>query len=70
MTFRELNDSPVITLTSSQPFNKDQVGKRIVIVYSPIGTIEHAVSGNVTIVDAAPTFGGGAAPTDAGCRFS
>lgn len=65
MTFRELNDSPVITLTSAQPFNKDQVGKRIVIVYSPIGTIEHAVSGNVNIIDAAPTFGGGAAPTDA-----
>ena len=37
MTFRELNDSPVITLTSTTALPKDNVGKRIVILYSHVG---------------------------------
>jgi len=65
MSFRELNDSPVITLTTSTPLSKEQIGKRIVILYSPIGTLEHGVSGNINILDAAVTYGGGAAPLDA-----
>ncbi len=65
MSFRELNDSPVITLTSTKPLNKEQVGKRIVIVYSPVGTIQHGVSGNVNLINAGLTYGAGAAPLDA-----
>lgn len=35
------------------------------IVYSPVGTTEHGVSGQVNIVNAGKTYGGGAAPIDA-----
>lgn len=65
MSFRELNDSPVVTLTSAVSLPKGHVGKRIVVIYSPIGTIEHGVSGNVNIVNEALTYGAGAAPLDA-----
>ena len=65
MTFRELNDSPVITLTSTTALPKDNVGKRIVILYSPVGTTEHGVGGNVNLVNAGLTYGAGAPPLDA-----
>ena len=42
MTFNEENDSPLITLSCSQAFSKEQVGKRIVVLYQPIGGLAHA----------------------------
>lgn len=65
MTYQDKNDSPLVTLTTSTPLSEKQVGKRIVIVYSPIGTLEHGVSGSIDLVNAGMTFGGGAAPLDA-----
>ena len=65
MTYQDKNDSPVVTLTTTTPLSEKQVGKRIVIIYSPIGTLEHGVSGSINLVNAGMTFGGGAAPLDA-----
>lgn len=65
MTFNEINDSPLVTLTTTQKFSKDNIGKRIVIMYSPVGTNEHAVSGAVDILFASLTLGAGAAPLPA-----
>lgn len=65
MTFRELDDSPLVTLTTSQKFSQDNVGKRIVIMYNPVGTDEHAVSGSVDILYASLTLGAGAEPLPA-----
>lgn len=65
MTFQEKDDSPVITLTSTAPLSAEQIGKRIVIVYSPVGTLQHGVSGEIKLLNAGLTFGGGNAPLDA-----
>lgn len=65
MTFNEINDSPLVTLTTTQKFSKDNIGKRIVIMYNPVGTNEHAVSGAVDILFASLTLGAGAAPLPA-----
>lgn len=65
MTFQVLDDSPLVTLTTAQSFSKDQVGKRIIVIYSPINTTEHGKSDVVKIINANPTFGGGAAPVPA-----
>ena len=62
MTFNAIDDSPLVTLTTTQAFSKDQIGKRIFIIYTPINSDEHAVSGPVDIEHAATTIGGGAAP--------
>lgn len=62
-TFQQLNDSPVITLTSSQTMNtidfKPQ--SRIVISYTTQSN-EHYVSGPINITGAMNTIGGGDAP--------
>lgn len=65
MTYRVLDDSPEITLTSSQSFSKDQIGKRIFIMYTSDNDDKHGVSGPVSIQFAGPTLGGGAAPLPA-----
>lgn len=62
MTFNAIDDSPLVTLTTTQAFSKDQIGKRIFIIYTPENSDEHAVSGPVNIVHVGATLGGGAAP--------
>ncbi|MDE5684042.1 MAG: hypothetical protein K2I39_07520 [Muribaculaceae bacterium] len=65
MTFNEENDSPLITLSCSQAFSKEQVGKRIVVLYQPIGGLAHAESGAVNVIQAGSVFGSGSAPVPA-----
>lgn len=65
MTFRKENDSPLVTLSCVQAFSKEQVGKRILILYKPIGGLAHAQSGDVTVIQAGAVFGSGAAPVPA-----
>jgi len=65
MTFNKENDSPLVTLTCSQAFSKEQIGKRIVILYQPLGGIAHAESGDVNVIQAGMVFGSGAEPLPA-----
>lgn len=65
LTFRKENDSPLVTLSCSQAFSKEQIGKRIVILYQPIGGLAHAESGDVNVIQAGSVFGSGAAPLPA-----
>lgn len=65
LTFQVLNDSPLVTLTTNAKLSESYVGKRIVVIYSPVGTLKHGVSGQVNLVEAGLTFGGGAAPLNA-----
>ena len=65
LTYRVLDDSPLVTLTSTQAFSKDQIGKRIFIMYSTVNNVEHGVSSAVNILYAGSTLGGGAAPLPA-----
>lgn len=65
MTYRVLDDSPLITLTTTQAFSQDQVGKRIFIIYTTAEGVEHGVSGPINIQFANTTLGAGAAPLPA-----
>lgn len=65
MTYQDKDDSPLVTLTSTTPLSEEHIGKRIVILYSPVGTTEHGVSANINLVNAGLTYGAGEAPLDA-----
>lgn len=66
MTFRVKDDSPLITLSTTQSFSTDvfKPGMRILAIYHPESN-EHGVSGPVRVENAAPTLGKGTAPVPA-----
>ncbi len=60
MSLQQMEDSPVITLLSTQRFESEDIeaGKRIVIYYHPESNKQY-VSDNINIGSASTTFGGG-----------
>ncbi len=65
MTYNQEDDSPLVTLSCSQAFSKEQVGKRIVVIYQPINGLAHGESGPVNVIQAGTVFGSGAEPVPA-----
>ncbi len=60
LSYQTINDSPLITLTTTQGFSENQVGKRVVILYTGLNdNFDNEKGGPVNILSAAPTFGGG-----------
>ena len=66
MTFREKDDSPLITLTTTQAFSTEifTPGTRILAIYHPESN-KRGESGPVTVAAASPTLGTGSAPVPA-----
>ncbi len=66
MTFREKDDSPLITLTTTQAFSTEifTPGTRILAIYHPESN-KRGESGPVTVAAASPTLGKGSAPVPA-----
>ena len=65
MTFQEMGDSPLITLSTTQQFMPEifKTGSRIAIVYKPTDGSQY-VSGPVTVAQAMETLGAGTAPKE------
>lgn len=60
LTFRQVDDSPLITLLTNQRFDSGtfKIGERIIVYYHPTGDKRY-VSDNVYVASANTTFGGG-----------